>query len=155
MRRQSLAARTNRARQRLPGRVDLRLEWVSDQDASRLLQAADAVVLPYRHITTSGSAMLALGHGRPLVVPDLPGLAELPDDAVVRYDGTTQGLGRALAGIILADAAVLAKMSAAAFEYGAAVNWSEIAEQTLAELSDLASNFLNAKTDKLRIDPRR
>jgi glycosyltransferase involved in cell wall biosynthesis len=131
---QALAAQLTGLAARSPGRVTLRLEWVSDQEASRLLQQADVVVLPYRHITTSGSGMLALGHGRPLVVPDLPGLAELPDDAVTRYDGTAQGLGRALAGIIAADAAVLAKMSAAAVEYAAGVSWSEIAERTLAEM---------------------
>jgi glycosyltransferase involved in cell wall biosynthesis len=122
-------------------RVTLRLEWMSDGETSRLLHLADAVVLPYRRITTSGSGVLALSHGRPLIVPDLPGLAELPDDAVVRYDGTTQGLSDALASIILADAGVLAKMSSAAYEYCAAMSWSQIAETTLAELARcLASN---------------
>ena len=95
------------------------------------------MVLPYRRITTSGSGVLALCHGRPLVVPDLPGLAELPDDAVVRYDGTAQGLAGALAGIILADASVLAKMSSAAYAYCAATGWSEIAEKTLREMTAL------------------
>ena len=52
-----------------------------------MLAAADVVVLPFRRVTTSGSAMLALSHGRPLIVPDLPGLADLPDEAVLRYDG--------------------------------------------------------------------
>jgi hypothetical protein len=93
------------------------------------------VVLPYRKITTSGSGVLALSHGRPLIVPDLPGLAELPDDAVVRYDGTAGGLSGVLASIILADAAVLAKMSSAAYEYCAAMSWSQIAERTLAEIA--------------------
>jgi glycosyltransferase involved in cell wall biosynthesis len=132
---QSLAAQLTRLADRSPGRVALRLEWVSDQEASRLLELADAVVLPYRHITTSGSAVLAFGQGRPLVVPDLPALADLPDDAVVRYDGTAEGLTVALTDIIGADAAVLAKMSAAAFQHGAAVNWSEIAERTLTEIN--------------------
>ena len=122
-------------------RVTLRLEWISDEEISRLLHLADAVVLPYRKITTSGSGVLALSHGRPLIVPDLPGLAELPDDAVVRYDGRTQGLSGALTSIILADASVLAKMSSAAYEYCAAMSWSQIAETTLAELARcLASN---------------
>jgi glycosyltransferase involved in cell wall biosynthesis len=133
----SLAAQLAELAGRAPGRVTLRLEWVSDQEAARLLETADAVVLPYRRITTSGSAVLALGYGRPLVVPDLPGLAELPDDAVVRYDGTVEGLGSALTSIITADGAVLAKMSAAAFAQGDSVTWSEIAERTLAEIRNL------------------
>jgi glycosyltransferase involved in cell wall biosynthesis len=131
----SLAAELTGLASRSSGRVTLRLEWISDAEASRLLHLADAVVLPYRKITTSGSGVLALSHGRPLIVPDLPGLAELPDDAVVRYDGTVQGLSGALASIILADATVLAKMSSAAYEYCAAISWGQIAERTLAEIA--------------------
>ena len=82
---------------------------------------------------------MALCHGRPVIVPDLPGLAELPDDAVVRYDGTAQGLSRALGGIIQANAAVLAKMSSAAYAYCAATSWTEIAERTLAEIAQCQS----------------
>ena len=36
--------------------------------------------------------MLALSHGRPLIVPDLAGLADLPDQAVLRYDGKIPAL---------------------------------------------------------------
>jgi glycosyltransferase involved in cell wall biosynthesis len=116
-------------------RVTLQLDRVPEPEVTRLLEQADAMVLPYRQITTSGSGMLALCHGRPLVVPDLPGLAELPDDAVIRYDGTEAGLATALAGIVTADASVLAKMSSAADAYCAATTWSEIAEKTLAEMT--------------------
>jgi glycosyltransferase involved in cell wall biosynthesis len=126
------------------GRVTLRLEWVSDEEVSRLLHLADAVVLPYRKITTSGSGLLALCHGRPLIVPDLPGLAELPDDAVVRYDGTAQGLSHALSGIIQADAAMLSKMSSAAYAYCAAMSWTEIAERTLAEIAECLNQDASA-----------
>lgn len=133
----SLAAELTRLAARSQGRVTLRLEWIPDEEASRLLQAADAMVLPYRNITTSGSGLLGVGHGRPLVVPDLPGLAGLPDDAVVRYDGTAEGLRDALAGIILADAAVLATMSSAAYAFSGGVSWTEIAERTMTEIADL------------------
>ena len=118
-------------------RVTLQLERIPDREVTRLLQQADAMVLPYRQITTSGSGVLALCHGRPLVVPDLPGLADLPDDAVIRYDGTERELTAALAGIVTADASVLAKMSSAAHAYCAATSWSEIAEKTLIEMTGL------------------
>jgi glycosyltransferase involved in cell wall biosynthesis len=132
-----LAAELTEIAGRSSGRVTLRLEWISDEEASRLLHLADAVVLPYRDITTSGSGVLALCHGRPLVVPDLPGLAELPEDAVFRYDRTVAGLADALASVIRADAQVLAKMSSAASAYGAATSWSEIAEKTLGEMGEM------------------
>jgi glycosyltransferase involved in cell wall biosynthesis len=118
-------------------RVTLQLERIPDEEITGLLEQADAMVLPYRQITTSGSGVLALCHGRPLVVPDLPGLAELPDDAVVRYDGTERELTAALVGIVTADASVLAKMSSAADEYCAASSWSEIAERTLMEITGM------------------
>jgi glycosyltransferase involved in cell wall biosynthesis len=126
-------------------RVTLQLDRVPEPEVTRLLERADAMVLPYRTITTSGSGVLALCHGRPLVVPDLPGLADLPDEAVVRYDGTEAGLTTALASAVTADASVLQKMSAAADAYCAATTWSEIAEKTRLEMArtlgvDIQSN---------------
>ncbi len=78
------------------GRVVLRLEHVPEDEVTGLLAASDVVVLPFRRITTSGSAMLALAHGRPLVVPDLAALTELPPQAVIRYDGSMPSLAAAL-----------------------------------------------------------
>lgn len=119
------------------GRVTLQLERVPEAQLAGLLQEADAMVLPYRQITTSGSGMLGLGHGRPLVVPDIPELAELPDDAVFRYDGTVQGLTGTLTSIAETEAAVLAKMSAAALDYCAATGWNEIGERTFRAITDI------------------
>ena len=126
-----------------PGRVELRLERFPDDELTQLLAEAHVAVFPFRRCTTSGSAMLALSHGRPIVVPDLPGLAELPDEAVFRYDGTVQGLTRALTEAILAEASRLARMSAAADAYGASMSWDEIAGQTL----EVMRKVLNAGSD--------
>lgn len=115
-------------------RVTLRLDRIPDDDVSPLLEAADAVVLPFRRVTTSGSAVLALGHGRPLVVPDLAAFADLPDAAVVRYDRTTAGLTAALARLARAGRGELAAMSAAALGYASGLSWPDIAARTVAEL---------------------
>jgi glycosyltransferase involved in cell wall biosynthesis len=116
-------------------RVELRLERVPEAEVPELLAGADAMVLPYRQSTTSGSALLALSHGRPLIVPDLPGLAELPDEAVMRYDRTVGGLTNALADVISADDGVLAKMSSAGYAYCASLSWESIARKTLDEMN--------------------
>jgi glycosyltransferase involved in cell wall biosynthesis len=121
------------------GRVELRLERVPEDELTRLLAESQVVVLPFRRSTTSGSAVLALCHGRPVVVPDLPGLAELPDEALFRYDGTVQGLTRALTEAILAAPSRLARMSAAADAYGGSVGWDEIAERTLEAMRKVLS----------------
>ena len=70
-------------------------------------------------------------------MPDLRGLAELPDNTVIRYDGTVQGLTSAPTSIVLADGSVLAKISSAARAYCAAISWSEITERTLIKLTEM------------------
>jgi glycosyltransferase involved in cell wall biosynthesis len=128
---------------RSPGCVELRLERLPEDELARLLAEADITVLPFRRSTTSGSAIFALCHGRPIVMPAIPGLAQLPDEAVFRYDGTIQGLTRALTEAILVDTSTLARMSAAADAYCASINWETIAEQTL----DMLYKILKPKID--------
>jgi glycosyltransferase involved in cell wall biosynthesis len=119
------------------GQLKVRLEWIPDAEISPLLADADAVVLPFRTVTTSGSAVLALCHGRPLVVPDLAAFAELPGQAVVRYDRTVGGLASALAQVAAADAADLASMSAAALSCTRDLAWPDIAVSTASAMSGL------------------
>jgi glycosyltransferase involved in cell wall biosynthesis len=116
-------------------RVTLRLARVPDAEVTGLLAAADIVVLPFRRVTTSGSAMLALCHARPLIVPGIPALADLPDQAVLRYDGTVPGLTAALAQLALAGPQTLAAMSGAARAYGAATTWPQVAHRTMDEMT--------------------
>ena len=79
-------------------RIILRLERIPEEELSGVLRAADAVVLPFRDILTSGSAILALSHGRPVIAPALGCLPEtLPADATFLYDADAPGaLGVAL-----------------------------------------------------------
>lgn len=129
---------------RSPGCVELRFERIPEDELSHLLAEADIVVLPFRRSTTSGSAIFALCHGRPTIVPDLPSLAELPDAAVFRYDGTMQGLTCALTEAILVDSSTLTKMAAAGDAYCASMNWGTIAEQTL----DMLRKVLEPEIDE-------
>jgi beta-1,4-mannosyltransferase len=50
-------------------RVRLRLEYIPDADAASYIRASDLVVLPFREILNSGSAVLALSLDRPILVP--------------------------------------------------------------------------------------
>lgn len=133
-----LRARLTERALRSHGKVILRLQHVPDGEVTGLLNESDVVVLPYRKITTSGSAMLAMSHGRPLVVPDIVGLADLPDEAVIRYDGSSKaGLAEALDRAITADSDLLGKMSAAAFRHSASITWEEIAYKTIAAIHEI------------------
>ena len=117
--------------------VVLRLERIPDQDMASLFESADVFALPYRHVTTSGCAMLALAYGRPLSVPESGAFAHLPRAAVVRYDGTRPGLTSALSQVADAESPALAAMSAAARAYAAELSWSEIAMRTRNEMQSV------------------
>jgi len=71
-------------------RVTLRLDSVADDDLQLWLRAADVVVLPYRAVLNSGSALLALTYDVPLLAPGVGSLVELAADVpgwVELYDG--------------------------------------------------------------------
>jgi len=125
-------------------RVVLRLDHVPGDEVAQLLGGADVVVLPFRRVSTSGSAMLALSHGRPLIVPDRGGLGDLPDRAVLRYDGDVAGLVDALVSLARADAGTLAAMSAAARCYAYQTTWREIAERTVCEMLSMLGDVPRA-----------
>jgi len=115
-------------------RIALRLERIADQDVAPLLRSADVVVLPYRRVTTSGSAMLALAYGRPLILPELDAFAHLPREAIVSYDGTREALTSALTRVASAEGSSLAAMAAAARAYAATLSWPDLAARTRSEM---------------------
>jgi glycosyltransferase involved in cell wall biosynthesis len=52
-------------------------EFIRPEDIQKFMRATDLVVLPYRKILNSGSAMLALSFNRPVLVPAQGALKEL------------------------------------------------------------------------------
>ena len=56
------------------GRIEWHVEFVAPERIRALMEAAAAVVLPYRSIDSSGVLATALGHGRPAVVSDVGSL---------------------------------------------------------------------------------
>jgi glycosyltransferase involved in cell wall biosynthesis len=127
-----------RSIERLAGSgVEIRLDRrVSDDEATDLMGWADAVALPFRRVTTSASALFAMEHGRPLVLPDLPAFAELPDEAVRRYDGTVSGLRNALEDVAGWTPERLAAAGAAARAYTQRFTWAGAADMTMTALEE-------------------
>jgi beta-1,4-mannosyltransferase len=110
-------------------RIILKLDRIPEDELSGILRAADAAVLPFRDILTSGSAILAMSHGRPVIAPAmgcLPGT--LPADATILYDpDTVNALRDALR---LAATADLAAMGVRARAWADTVAWGPIAAET-------------------------
>ncbi len=73
-------------------------EYVPDSEVQYFLNACDVCVLPYRDVTTSGAAVLALSFGRPIIAPALGGFAELAADGrgIVYDPAAADGLLKAL-----------------------------------------------------------
>ncbi len=105
--------------------------FIDDGELQYFLRAADAVVLPFLDILTSGSAILALSFGRPVVAPRRGNLIDIVNDEMgVLYDPD--------------DPAGLPKAMRAALErrfdqdrimkYATAWRWDETAAKVLAAL---------------------
>lgn len=85
-----------------PERVTTELQFVSNARLEELLGWCDVVVLPYRDIFTSGSLLMAMTAGRPVIAPRAGLIPEYIDDrAAFLYDpndlqGLQGALGRAV-----------------------------------------------------------
>jgi glycosyltransferase involved in cell wall biosynthesis len=105
-------------------RITLRLEEIPETEISTLLRAADLVVLPFRDVLNSGSALLALSFDAPVLCPRRGALGELAAALpgwVTAYDGPL-------------TAGLLAEQLSAPRPPGrpdlGAFDWARIAEQT-------------------------
>ena len=58
-------------------RIDLVTMFIADDAIKVYLKACDIFVLPYKDITTSGAAYLALSFGRPLIAPNIASFPEI------------------------------------------------------------------------------
>lgn len=63
-----------------PEGVRLLLRFLPAEERGLLFDACDAVVCPYRHATGSGIAADAIGHGRPVIGSNVPGLSVVVED---------------------------------------------------------------------------
>ena len=72
-------------------RVRLCLRHIGDTQVASYFQASDLVVLPYREVFNSGTALLALSFDRPVVVPGVGAMAELRDIVGSEWVNTYKG----------------------------------------------------------------
>lgn len=79
--------------------LDLHLRHIGDDEVPIFFTAADVVVLPYRCVYQSGVLLMALSYGRPVVVTNIGGLAEVVQEGENGYlvpPGDPQVLAEAL-----------------------------------------------------------
>jgi glycosyltransferase involved in cell wall biosynthesis len=132
-----LARRLGELSAPLGEQVEMRLAHVPEERLSGLLREHDLLVLPFRRTTTSGSALLGLGAGIAVAVPDLPAFEEMP---VLRFEPGKDGLMRFLQSLAGMDRADLQEFGDAGREWATAqMSWEGAAEATKAALADAVS----------------
>jgi beta-1,4-mannosyltransferase len=119
------------------GRVVPRLARVPDSEVAPLLASCDAVVLPYRNVTTSSTVLLALEHGCPVLVPDLPAFRDLAGEGIRRYPPGVDGLRAELIEFASLSPDALARASRAVAAQAPTQSWESAAGATYAAFSQL------------------
>jgi len=112
-------------------RIVAHLKWVPNHDLQIYFRAADVVVCPFQKILTSGSVMLALSFGRPLIAPALGCLSELitPSTGVLYDPSEPSGLREALEKCTTID---LNQMGQNAQKVAESYSWRNAAKETYA-----------------------
>jgi glycosyltransferase involved in cell wall biosynthesis len=113
-------------------RITLLGTFVPEAEVGDLVIAADALVLPYRTIMTSGTLMLALSLGRPVIAPDLPAITDVVSDgneALIYPHAAEDGLRLALERLAALDQGARDRMARQALATGAFYDWAWIGRQ--------------------------
>jgi glycosyltransferase involved in cell wall biosynthesis len=133
--------------------VQLHLGHVPDDQVSTFFYAADAVVLPFRTVTTSGSALLPASFGRLVVVPSLPGLTDLSGGGVEFFDPGLPGLQSALVRLFSRSTAELLAEGERGRQRLGQLDWSTAARATLLLMHQLVdSDNTDPAEVELRLD---
>ncbi len=122
---------TVRSLSRGDDRIVTHLEYVPPEEVQVYLRASDICVLPYRHATTSGAAMLAFTFGCPILAPALgpfPALVGDGERGLLFRPDASDDLFDALRRARQVD---LRRMGAAAEEYASALTWPAVAREHL------------------------
>jgi glycosyltransferase involved in cell wall biosynthesis len=113
--------------------------YIDDADVAAYYRACDIVCLPYLRVATSGSAMLALSFGKPVVASRVGDLANLPDGAGFLYEkDDPHGLEASLRTAITSRE-LLPAAGEIAYQTAANASWDNIARWTMQVYRDALS----------------
>lgn len=127
----------------VPGRIP-------DDDIQIYLNAADAVVFPYRSSLTSGALILAMSFGRACIVPRLPGMADcLGERGGIFYDAERKDALFEALSMAARRRSTLSGMGAINLQRARAWDWRSIAAATADCYSEAidAAGSIDLRTD--------
>lgn len=77
----------------LPDNILTYLKYIPDDEIQIYLNCADIIVLPFKKISTTGSAIMALAFKKPIIYPKIGSLSDLPEGLGFAYEQeNTKGL---------------------------------------------------------------
>jgi glycosyltransferase involved in cell wall biosynthesis len=123
-------------------RITMENRFLDEAEIPDLLASVDFVVAPYVASLTSGTLMLAMSVGRPVIAPRLPTLAELITDGengLLFGPQEEGGLAAALARACDIDASKLHRLGEAAFNTAMSYDWRIIGNLWSGVLHRLAA----------------
>lgn len=116
-------------------RIVLQARFLSQEEISNYFAAADLVVLPFQNVLNSGSVLLSLSLGKPVLVPQMGSLVELAADVGSQWIMTYHGM--------LSKGIIEGALDWAIYEKRPEVpdlnkyDWRTIAHETLSAYSDV------------------
>jgi glycosyltransferase involved in cell wall biosynthesis len=127
--------------QGIAGEVRTHLDYIPSDEVYRYFEAADLVLLPYRHFSSqSGIGGTAISFRKPLIVADVGGLPDLvANPEYVVPPGDPDVLARKIINC-LSDQHRLAAMSVDAAKVADELSWPSIAQKTLAIYNQLLAS---------------
>lgn len=115
------------------------LTFVPDDDIQIYMNAADVVVLPFKDILTSGSAILAMSFGKPIIAPDVGCITDTidkrggflyPIENTENIGKIETGLFDAMQNVLNTDRTTLLNMGKYNFRLAEQFGWDEVGKRT-------------------------
>lgn len=120
-------------------------QYIADKDVATYFKASDIVCLPFKDITTSGSALLALSFGKPIIAPLVGSLQDYPSDLGYLYDATEQDALPKIMSLALCSESSFRRKGANGLSYAKTLDWEAIAKKTRKVYLDILSRSRKAE----------
>lgn len=120
-------------------RIESVLTFVPDDDIQIYMNAADVVVLPFKDILTSGSAILAMSFGKPIIAPDIGCITDTidnrggflyPIEKTENIGKIETGLFDAMQNVLNTDRTTLLNMGMHNFRLAEQFGWDKVGKRT-------------------------
>lgn len=108
--------------------INIKLDFIPDDDVQYYLNAADVLVFPYNTILNSGSVHLGLSFAKPIIAPQLGCIPEtVPPENTLLYDPSKEGALRDA--LIQAKSYDLKSIEEANYQHAISFDWDSIGKQ--------------------------